>query len=169
MTYQTDEQLVREIQEGNILAFETIVKRYQSRLWHFVRRITPREGVAEEVVQDALLHFYRTIDRVDATRKVSSYLYVIARNAAVSRIRQEKKVVRLNDLEIPVDDETVFDGFSRVENKEKVARTLRQLPTSYRRVIKMFYFDELSYEEISRTLKVPVNTVRTNIRRATLH
>jgi len=162
----TDEQLVSKIQTGDVLAFETIVKRYQGRLWRLVQRISRDDATSEEVVQDALFSFYRTIDRFDTRKKVSGYLFTIARNAAISRLRQAKKQVSLEEIELAEEDETLYKQLVQSEEKRKVARALRHLPEKYRSIIRLYFFSELSYGEISRKLKLPLNTVRTNLRRA---
>ncbi len=166
-TERTDEALVSKIQEGDVLAFEILVKRYQRRLFSFVFRIVYDAHAAEEVVQDTLFGAYKTIDRVDVTKKFSSYLFTIAKNTAISYLRRRKQTVSLKNIEEQAqEEETLYKGLIEAEKQHRVREALRALEEKYRRVIALYYFDDLSYEEISQKLKLPVNTVRTHLLRA---
>ena len=156
MKVLTDEELVLAVQSGNIAAFETLVTRYQRRLQYYVRRYVDSPESAAEVVQDALFSLYQTIDRVDTARKVKSYIYTIARNVAISYLRTHHIERRLNEM-IVQEEKT---DFSHIHD------AVQQLPVSYRSVIELYYYDELSYKEISEKLHTPMNTVRTHLSRA---
>ncbi|MFH0749430.1 MAG: RNA polymerase sigma factor [Candidatus Gottesmanbacteria bacterium] len=166
MQTQSDSQLVIQIQQGDIRSFEVFVKRYQRRVWGFVGKRINDSALVEEVVQDTLFSFYRTIDRVDTSKSISTYLFAIARHKLIDRLRKEKKVLRLADEDSLEDDERLYDLVTKDEQKTRVGSAIQKLPVLHRRVIRLFYFNELSYEEISRTLKIPINTVRTLLRRA---
>ena len=94
-----DEALVLEVQSGNIRAFEYIVRRYHARLFAFLRRMIQDEATVEEVVQDAFLNLYRTIDRVDTSQRFSTYLHAIAKHQAISTWRKMKDAVPLDAAE----------------------------------------------------------------------
>lgn len=162
----TDAILVQRIKEGDVLGFEEFVRRYQKRLWFFLSKILFSPYMVEEVVQDALFSFYRSISNVDTTKTISTYLFSIAKYAAIDRLRKEKKTVRLEDIEVAYEDESFYEQLTQQEHAQKIQRALQKIPPIQQRSIRLYFFDELSYEEISRTLKVPINTVRTNLRRA---
>lgn len=166
MQEYTDEELVIAVQSGDITAFEQLVRRYQRRLLYVARRIVLSHEAAEEVVQDALFSFYQTIERIDTARTVKSYIYAIARNAAISYIRTHHYESRFDEL-TTVDDDTDFvDALWNEDKKTEIHRALKRLSPSYRRVIQLYYFDELSYKEMSERLHIPVNTIRTHLSRA---
>lgn len=162
----SDQELVRRIQDGDVLAFEVFVRRYQKRLWFFVSKIIFSPHIVEEVVQDTLFSLYRTIEKIDTTKTISTYLFSIAKHAAIDRLRKEKKTVRLDDIEVAYEDESLYEQLTRQEFAQKIQVALKKTPQSQQRVIRLYFFKELSYEEISRTLGIPINTVRTNLRRA---
>lgn len=152
----TDKELVVAVQSGDIAAFEMLVRRYQKRLHVYAVRFVGSHQSADEVVQDALFKLYQTIDRVDASRKLSSYVYTITKHTAISYLRSHRSLLRLNEMiaqEEKADFSHIYDAVD-------------QLSASYRSVIKLYYFDELSYKEISSKLRVPINTVRTYLFRA---
>jgi len=170
MQETTDEKLVTQVQQGNIFAFEQLVKRYQARLLRFARRIVYNELLAEEVVQDAFFSVYTHIHSVDPSKKFSSFLYAIVRNGAISALRRgPRKHASLDAVEHMVSDTvSPLEHLVKHEDHGRVRHAVRALRSVHRRVIEMHYFDELSYEAIARKLKLPVNTVRTHLRRAKL-
>ncbi|HUD20359.1 MAG TPA: RNA polymerase sigma factor [Patescibacteria group bacterium] len=165
--YETnDRELVVAIQKGNIIAYEKLVVRYQRGLFVFVMRIVHDEAVASEVVQDALFNVYRHISRVDPERKFSTYMFEIAKNTAFSAIRSKKATVSLEEIVDIEDDEPFIEQIFRSDRIASVKLAVSHLPQKYKRVITLYYFHELSYEEVSRELHIPVNTVRTHLKRA---
>lgn len=166
MSVKKDEELINEIKEGDISAFEEIVRRYQQRLAVFVYRIIDNEYDSEDIVSEVLFKVYKTIDRVDTARKFSTYVYQIAKNDAISYLRGKKYNRSLEELEFIDEDESVYEQISRKENIEKVDLVIEKLGGKYKEAVKLYYFEDLSYEEIGRKLKLPVNTVRTHLRRA---
>lgn len=160
MAEKTDEQLVVEIQEGNLLSFEILVRRYQNRVIGFVNRIVFDSKTAEEVAQDAFLKTYKKIDKINTQKKFSTFLFEVAKNTAIDYWRKKKKEISLSENFSVV-------GAS-VEEKIDVQEALAKLPENYKKIVGLYYFSGLSYEEISKKLRIPINTVRTHLRRAKL-
>ncbi len=165
MNPKSDGELVRAVQEGSIRAFEQLVNRYQKRLVAFVTRLTHDEAMAEDVVIETLFSLYKTIDRVDSSKKFSSYLYTSVRNTAYSSLRQKKPHVSLTeDFDIP---DHRHDEYALLHpyDQQQVADALQKIPVSYATVLRLYYFDQLSYEEIANKVRLPINTVRTHLSR----
>lgn len=163
----TDEELVRQIQRGDILAFEVLVERYEGRLLNFVFRLTHNEPLSEEIVQNAFVAIYKKIDNIDTSRKFSSYFYQVAKNLTISEIRKLKPQLRLEEVgEISQDEDGAFEKMSARFQSKEIARAISHLENKYREVIKLYFFEELSYKEIAWKLELPINTVRTRLRRA---
>lgn len=166
MNDQTDEQLVRRVQQGDIFAFERLVRRYQRKLHIFVLHIVRDGQGAHDVVQDSFINLYKTVDRIDPTQKFAHYVFSIARNSAITFLRKRRKTVPLDDLASVYEDEYLFEGLVQAEQRHVVREALDKLSRRYAQVIKLYYFDDLSYEEISKKMRIPINTVRTHLRRA---
>ncbi|MBI5448872.1 sigma-70 family RNA polymerase sigma factor [Candidatus Gottesmanbacteria bacterium] len=166
MMEKRDEEYIRDVQDGDILAFENIVRRYQSRLFSFVMHLVRDPEVAQDVVQDSFVNLYKTVDRVDTKRKFSFYVFSIAKNTAFSYLRRQKKQVSLDDVAELAVDELLYEKLFDRDQAQAMERRLAELDEKYRRVITLYYYKDLSYEEISRKLRMPVNTVRTHLSRA---
>lgn len=165
MQDKTDEELIADIQNGDILAFEILVKRWQNRIFHFSFQIVKDEALAQEVVQDSFFNVYKAIDRVDTKRKFSSFLYKIAKNEAISALRKKHEEVSLENIIIKSDD-TTHEDLAKKEEAEVLHRKIDSLNAKYQRILKLYYFQNLSYEEIAQELNLPLNTIRTQLRRA---
>jgi RNA polymerase sigma-70 factor, ECF subfamily len=164
---ETDEELVARIRRGEILAFEKLVERYKDKIFRYCARFLGEDGDAQEVVQDVMFAVYRKIDNIDASQKFSSYLYAIAKNMAISRLRKRgREVPLLADVADEQEDVTIRLG--REEIKHKVTAAISKLPGKQKQAIDLYYFQDLSYEQISKKLAVPLNTVRTFLYRAKL-
>lgn len=161
-----DEALVMEVQAGNIRPFSLLVQRYQTRLVWFVRRIVSDEEQATDIVQDALFKLYRSIDRYDPRRRFSTYVFTIAKNEAISWLRRQRQNLQLDEIAEIADDVELVAQFEDRERSNRVRTAIAGLEGKYRQVIELYYIDQLDYQEISSRLALPLNTVRTHLRRA---
>ena len=165
MREHSDEELVGLVQEGEVFAFEQLVKRYQHKLLGFVYHMVHNEQVSDDIVQESFINLYKTIDRVDASKKFSSYVFAIARNTAISHIRKFKKEISLDELLVSGEEESLYAQIVQAEQAHTVARALAKIPVHYQKAIRLYYFEDLSYEEVAQKLGLPINTVRTHLRR----
>ncbi len=173
----TDEELIARFQEGDEQAYIELVNRYRNKLITFVYRFVNEFEQAEDIVQDALLklythkHYYRNI------AKFSTWIYTIAGNLAKTELRKKKqrKVTSISqmgpedrDYEIPsVAPDT--DETAQSEYIEKtIQAAIQKLPLHFRTVTILRDIQELSYEEISKIVDVPLGTVKSRINRARL-
>ena len=165
MLKYSDEELVRLIQQGEVFAFEQLVKRYQQKLLGFVYHMIRDEQAADDIVQESFINLYKTIDRVDSSKKFSAYVFSIARNTTISHIRKYKKEIPLEDILASSEEESLYAQIVHAEQQHTVASALAKIPVLYQNVIRLYYFEDLSYEEVSKKLALPINTIRTHLRR----
>ncbi len=168
---QTDEALV-ELSLECEAAFSVLVERYEGRLRHYVRRISsfPAEEV-EEILQDVFVAVWRNLRGFDPKVKFSSWIYRIAHNQAISLFRKFK--VRGRDTEAELTPELFFptrESFVEDIDTKIDARLIRaaleEMPSKYREIIVLRFFEDLSYDEMADVLRCPVGTVSTLVARA---
>ena len=118
---------------------------------------------------------YKYCKDFDTNRKFSSWIYRIAHNEAVNYIKRKniKKFISLEEfvstkdrIETKTDAKSPMEVWLRKELRKEMEKAMKKLPDKYREVLEMRYFAEKSYEEISKILKKPVNTVGTLVNRA---
>ncbi|MBD73315.1 MAG: RNA polymerase subunit sigma-24 [Candidatus Marinimicrobia bacterium] len=173
----SDEELIARFQDGNEQAYVELVNRYRNRLMTFVYRFVNDMEKAEDIVQDTLMklythgHYYRNI------AKFSTWIYTIAGNFAKTELRRKKrhKVTNLSQMgfddreyQLPsVEPETGETAQGHFAEK-KIQMAIQELPLHFRTVVILRDIQELSYEEISKIVDVPLGTVKSRINRARL-
>ena len=166
MKPNTDEELILAIQQGDISAYEELVKRYQQGLYVFVVRILKDEAAARDIVQDSLVKVYQVIQSINTQKKFSTFLFEIAKNAAFSLLRKKKRIISLDAIADIEDDESFLEKYLKLDEQERVRSVVQSLEKKYSMVLSEYYFEDLSYEEIAKKTRLPINTVRTHVRRA---
>ena len=169
MSEFTDEQLVALIKKGEILSYEELVHRYEEKLLRFVRRWLRDSHDVEEVVQDSLFKMYLGINKIDEKRKFSSYLYAIAKNESISKIRSKKDTLPLLEYVIGADGEKIYEKLINREKNDLLHQAMNKLSEIQKSVLKMYFFEELSYKKIQAKLGLPINTVKTLLRRSKIN
>ena len=112
-----DAALIRRILAGDVGSFETLVGRYQTRLFRFICRYTRDAEDARDVTQDVFVKVYGALDSYDPRYRFSTWLFRIAGNAAIDHLRRRK--TRALPLELPVDEE----GEARASSRARSVRT----------------------------------------------
>ena len=168
----TDEKLIARFQDGDINAYNELVDRYKDRLLNFVFRYFNNREQAEDVVQETLIKLYTHASYYKNIAKFSTWLYTIAKNNALTELRKNKRK-RTDSLWTnegkPIDIETKGDSLEKtVHNEiavEALNRYLDEIPENFRIAVILRDFQELSYEEISKILEIPIGTIKSRINR----
>jgi RNA polymerase sigma-70 factor (ECF subfamily) len=161
--------LLAKAQHGNLFAFEEIVKRYQRRVYGTAMRIVRRHDVADDIVQEAFLRAYQSLDRFDRQRPFGPWICRIAANLAVNHVRSPQ--AREEELpttlaEAPAGDHGPLSGMLETEGREVLDRAMDRLSAEQRAVFVLRVFEELSYQQIAETLGISPGTVMSRLSRA---
>jgi RNA polymerase sigma-70 factor (ECF subfamily) len=160
------ELLVVRWLRGDEEAFGAIVGLWERSLFYYVRRLIGSEADAWEVMQEAWLKVLRAGKSLRDPGAFPAFLYRIARNAAVSRLRQ--KGLRLEAPEAVEGDagEVAADWVDEFDDADEVHTALDRLAVTHREVLTLFFLRELSLEEIAELLEIPVGTVKSRLHHA---
>ena len=168
----SDEKLILRFQEGDIIAYNELVKRYKDRLLNFVLRYFNNVEQAEDVVQDTLIKLYTHASYYKNVAKFSTWIFTIAKNNALTELRKNKRkktdslwtedgqIIDINSKEESLD--------SKVQNEiaiDQLNKFLDEIPENFRMAVVLRDFQELSYEEISKILEIPIGTIKSRINR----
>ena len=172
----TYEELISRFQNGEEQAYIELVNRYRDRLMSFVYRFVNDQVVAEDIVQDTLVKLYTHKDYYRNIAKFSTWIYTIAGNLAKTELRKNKrrKVTNLSEMgtddwqyDIPGNEDTAEEVYGKFDG-EQIHKAIQSLPDHFREVIILRDIQELSYEEVSSIVEVPLGTVKSRINRARL-
>lgn len=163
-----DEELLARYKQGDAHAFKELVERYSGSLYNLAFRLLHDPMEAENVVQEAFLRVIMSLDRVRLDMPFKPYLFRIAVNHCYDILRASRTRVTtdIDGEEIAQDTPEILDRLEKQELSLLLHSAIESLPPHYRTVIILRYLDEFSYEEIAQTLNLPLNTVRTHLRRA---
>ncbi len=168
----SDEQIVERALSGDADAFGEIVRRWERRIFALAFGMLGREEDARDATQETFFAAYRNLRNFRGEARVSSWLHRIAVNQCLTRQRRAK--VR-NETDLPDDTELGNKGFfahgaaspaREFENDERthiVRRAVAALPPEIRQVVVMKEFEDLTFQEISDALALPLSTVKSRL------
>lgn len=178
LTEINDKELVLELQNGNVEAFEELLTRHEERVYNLALRITRNQEDAEEVLQDVFTSVYRKIDTFEGKAAFSSWIYRITSNTAFMLLRKRKQrpAVSIEDLPISLKNEKMekteninFDALSCCYNSElqdQIGKALSKIPKEYGDVFILRDIDGMSNQEVAETLQLSIAAVKSRLHRA---
>lgn len=171
-TLQADLKRTGGRKAGAHETFGDIIALYSERVYNLAIRILGNKEDAEEATQDVFMRILNSLDDFRGDSSLATWIWRITANVCLSR-RKKKTIdtVSLNKIEFdPPDGRT--EQYSRQERSffareraDIINRYISSLPPGESAVITLFYLEELSYEEISEVLKMPMGTVSTALHR----
>ena len=184
-----DDELMKQCQQGNMEAFDLIVRRNQVPLVNFIARFLGDPDSAEDLAQETFVRMFKAIKRYKSgAAKFSTWMYHIASNLCKNELRNRGRRGRFFvdsvTTESASDTESIEEDLiatapahvslqpgNQLEQKERehaVQSAISELPERYRLPLILRDLQELSYEEISETLNLPLGTTKSRINRARL-
>jgi RNA polymerase sigma-70 factor, ECF subfamily len=167
----TDDELLKLVKGGNGSAFDSIVDRYYKGLFNFLLRMLSNREDAEDALHDTFIKAASGLEKYRMEGKFKSWLYAIAGNSALSKIRERKRRKILSafrrdsgdESANPVDlipDESLAPakGAEQRELSSLLESAVSSLPLLQKQVFLMRHASGLSFREISEALNIPVNT-----------
>lgn len=164
MDSKSDKELIQQTLEGKLFAFEVLVRRHQKLLFAYTRRLLKNHDAAEDATQEAFVRAFENLKRFDLQRNFKPWLYQIATNYCKDFFKKENRLRKINS-DIPADDETYIETAIHEEKRNIVQKAIMRLPELYRFPIINFYFSGLSCNKLAKVLKIPVNSLKTRLRR----
>lgn len=167
---------ITQVLKGDQNAFEEIVEIYKDRVFLLCYRMLGNRHEAEDMAQEAFIRAYVNISSFNINLKFSTWIYRIATNVCIDRLRKKKPDYHLDAevagtdgltlySQIPIDCTLPQDEVESMELHETIQKEILLLPDKYRSVIALRYLEELSLKEISEVLNIPLGTVKTRVHR----
>ncbi len=172
--------LIAQLRAGDESAYEQVVRTYGGRLLAVTRRIVGSDEDARDIVQDAFLNAFKSLDRFEGNSKLSTWLHRIAVNAALTKLRSRKRKPEQSiETLLPAFlddghheerfkswDEPVDKAMERAETRQLVRAKIDELPDSYRTVLVLRDIEGLDTEETAKMLGLSVNATKIRLHRA---
>jgi RNA polymerase sigma-70 factor, ECF subfamily len=179
----TDEDLVARARTKDFAAFEELVDRYEDKIFRLAFRFVRNETEAKEIVQDTFLLVWRKLDTFKGDSQFGSWLYRVATNTALMRLRAQRRHPEISTEELPID---YLDNYGQLpaagenwakrpddelqsdELRRRIQKAVDELPEIYRTVFLIRDVEGLSTEETAEVLEISIPTVKTRLHRARL-
>jgi len=171
MLTNKEKELISEIRKGNTRAFSDLVDGYKDLVFTLAIRMLGNREEAEEVSQDVFIKVYKSLPNFKGDSKISTWIYRIAYNTCLDRIKKIKKKRTHTDLNhidqiAYADLDTAFDKMVQAERSEMIDRCLSKLSAEDAGILTLFYLEEKNLQEIEETTNLSVNTLKVRLFRA---
>jgi RNA polymerase sigma-70 factor (ECF subfamily) len=173
---QPETGLVLRCLAGDEKAYRELIELYQPRVYSLALRMVRRAEDAQDVTQETFIRMFRALDRYDTQRPFAAWLFSIASRLSIDALRRRRNQPLpltqrdRDDEEYTIDvvdpgprpEEVTAHG----EEETRIRALVDTLPPHYRIVVLLRHQQDLSYEEISEALHLPLGTVKARIHRA---
>jgi len=178
LTESTPEHLlIARLRRGDAAAFELLVRSHQDRVYDFCVRMLGEREEAFDLTQEIFISVHRNMDKFRADAKLTTWLYRIARNHCLNRLKHLKRRGRgvtdeygeTNELSITQSlggSEAPDENLLRKKSRELVHKAIEQLDEEQRALVVLRDVEGLSYEEIMEITELPEGTVKSRLHRA---
>jgi RNA polymerase sigma-70 factor, ECF subfamily len=170
------QELVRRAQAGEPAALRELIASQQTYVYSICRGIMRNEADAADMTQDAFVRVLRSLHTFRGETKFTTWLYRLATNVCLDELRRRGAptlTLDAGDEDSPSIEPADPDPWvqperwaSAAEDAAELQKALGKLTTPQRLALTLFYFEDLRYEDIAQVMDVPLNTVKSHIRRA---
>jgi RNA polymerase sigma-70 factor (ECF subfamily) len=167
LTDASDQDLLTAVAQGDRSAFERLYSSYERRVLHYVHTLVADASLAEEIVSDTMFAVWRGAGTFASTSRVSTWIFGIARHKALDAVRRSRPRQREVELDgavtLPHPQEHPEEGVLRSQTAKLTQRAMAALTREHQEILRLVFYEEQPYEEISTLLGIPPNTVKTRV------
>jgi RNA polymerase sigma-70 factor (ECF subfamily) len=167
-----ESDLIARAYKGDKDAFGELVKRYSKAVYGLAYRFVREHDAADDLTQEAFIKAYQAMNTFIVGKSFRNWIFTIVSNLAINYLKRHKRQVSLEDSipdDILKDQKVSSNPHSHLEAKDlkkSIAEAVQRLPEDYKAVFILRTYEEMSYEEIARVLKIEVGTVMSRLFRA---
>ncbi|HIZ85087.1 MAG TPA: sigma-70 family RNA polymerase sigma factor [Candidatus Coprenecus stercoravium] len=168
-----ENELAIKAMTGDTIAFSILASRYTEPLRNYIQGICSNATDAEDICQECLRKTYLNISQYNPEYQFKTWIFSIARNTAIDHLRRKStfSTINIGETEEPSEagheveaspEDNMIDG----QSYDMFVNSVSSLPDKYRTIAELRLLHGYAYQEIADELSIPLNTVRTRIRRA---
>ena len=173
---KNDFQLVLKAKEGSQKAFADLMQRYKDSIYFMSLKMVNNKEDAMDITVETFAKAFEKLDKYQPEYAFSTWLFRVATNNCIDFLRKKKlNTVSIDNMidddddrpmQIKADTLNPEESSIKKQQSEELKLLIESLPPRYRNLLTLRYFDELSYEEISQQLDLPLGTVKAQLFRA---
>jgi len=166
-----DQVYIDKILNGDTSAFAVLVDRYKDLVYTLAIRMVKNREEAEEISQDTFIKVYKSLSKFKGTSKFSTWIYKVAYNTCLDRLKKIKRQYNTVAIDQYTEHQvkTIDDALDKIEEEEKqlvIKNCLELLPSEDSFLLTLFYFEELSLDEISKVVGLTPNNIKVKLFRS---
>jgi len=180
-----DYELVKQAQTGDEKAFTILLKRYQNKIYNLLLKKVNNPADAEDLTIESFGKAFKNIDKYSPQYAFSTWLFRIVRNNYIDFVRRnyekvsaikishedlnqtlDESISNFKYYQLESNDDDPEEILIRKQKKAIISTIINEMKPTYRRLIEMRYFKEMSYEEIALELNIPEGTLKSQLYRA---
>ena len=170
---EDDDELILKAQEGDLRPFDLLVKRYQRKIYFLARRMVKGHDAADDIAQETFINAYSAIKSFKIGYSFYTWLYRICMNLSINYLKRQKFVIsesqfgeEASQLEREAPGADPSNHLALKELEGEIEKAIDSLPPKFKAVLVLRVYEDLSYEEIAKTLKISMGTVMSRLFRA---
>lgn len=166
-----DEVLIQKVKEGDKYSFNLLVWKWEKQIFNLAIRMLGSVEDAADACQDIFISAYEKINSFNGNSKFSTWLYKIAINNCISKLRRRKIEHRIYDNSVSQDNLAIKhyairdDEANVIKNQltHRILKAIQNLPDEQKTIIELKIYQDLSFEEISQITGIPVGTAKSRL------
>jgi RNA polymerase sigma-70 factor (ECF subfamily) len=168
-TIYSEEELIALLRQQSRDAFNYLYKQYAGVLYGVIHKVIYDEQIAQDVLQEVFVKIWNNISKYDAGKgRIYTWMINIARNAAIDKLRSKGEIMK---GKIQTGDDivnTIQKGMDTEQSTDTIGlrKMVESLKPEYYTIVSLAYFKGFTLDEISKTLEIPLGTVKTRMRHA---
>lgn len=173
MNHEEDRMLIIQAKNGDTQAFESLVKKYQKPIYYLCHRMTGAHQSADDLSQETFIKAFLSLPKFKEGMKFFTWIRKIAVNSTLNYLKTRKREKPLNDYQnqmpvnpVSLDREMPQDRLERTQMEQKFQEALHSLPSDQKAIFILKVYEDQSYRDISRILRIPHGTVMSRLNRA---
>ena len=173
-----DYELIKNALKNNNQAYSVLMERYRDAIFHTMLKMVRNNEDAEDLTIEAFAKAFQKLPSYSPNFAFSTWLFKIATNNCIDFIRKQRMKITSIDEPVKEDSDENFgrllkanslnpeESYMLEQRSHQLRNMMDKLKGGYRRMIEMRYFDEMSYQEISEKMNLPIGTVKAQLFRA---
>ena len=153
------------VRQRDQAAARELVEHLYPLVIRIVRSHLPRRVSEEDLAQEVFVKLWQALPRYDGRAKLSTWVYAITRNAAVSALRSRRRSLSMSDAGVLAQVEAIAAAPGAEPGDAGLRRQVEALPEKHRQAVTLYYLDERPVDEVAEMMGIPVNTVKTHLHR----
>jgi len=170
MNKLSDQEIIESVKIGNQSDYSIIVDRYKDKAFSLLKKMLKNEQDAEETLQDCFIKAYNSLSGFKGEAKFSTWFYRIVYNTALTKLSSKKRKTENEmssvDEHFNLKSDYDYNVSERKDMSEFIIELVNKLPEKHSAIISLFYLDEMSCEEISKTLDISLSNVKVMLHRS---